>query len=632
MAKVKVRIARRSPITQAICEAARPIDRGPPWQWCEKHVEVDNTSPYPGKWRSANSPFVKELMEVFADNRVSDISVMCSAQSSKTQTLLNCALWAISEDPGPMMWVMAARDEAASFVRTRLLPMVEKCEPAARLLPDDRTSKQTLELNFRTMPLYITGANSPSKLQSKPIRWLILDEVRNYPPGALDMVLKRTRSFWNARRLIISTPDKKDDAVHRAFLAGDQREWHFECPHCKALQSLQLAQLKAQHPETKEVCRWDEVPGAKNGHVWNLDALAPQLRYQCVSCGHLIADTPAERNHIMNAGRWIRMNPTAPSHRVSFHWSALLPKWVKWSSIVEEKINADRALRLGDPEPLKTFVNETLGEVWEDRLKEFDDFGVLRDRVGDYRMGDPLPEGWRPFMAIDVQKDHLRWVARAIGPDGFSTRLIGYGKAANEDDAEAIRISLNVSHRDTCIDTAHDSARTYRICVKYKWRGFRGDDRPFFSGVVIDPVTGEKKTIRKIWALSHADPGIGTKDQGKLKPIQLFLWSNPSVKDMLALAMSGSEQAWTIAADADAEYFRQISAEERVEKTNAKGEVSYEWIQRRRDNHYMDCECMIQTAMYIAKILRRAPGISSEFPDKKAGPTKIKTMLIGPKA
>jgi hypothetical protein len=38
----------------------------------------------PGRWRSDSSPWVKGLMEVFADNRVSDIAVQCSAQSSKT--------------------------------------------------------------------------------------------------------------------------------------------------------------------------------------------------------------------------------------------------------------------------------------------------------------------------------------------------------------------------------------------------------------------------------------------------------------------------------------------------------------------------------------------------------------------
>src|SRR5437867_7826692 len=66
-------------------------------------------------------------MEVVADNRVSDIAIKCSAQSSKTQTFLNLACWCVSEDPGPAMWVMAAKDEAETFVRDRAAPTFKNC-------------------------------------------------------------------------------------------------------------------------------------------------------------------------------------------------------------------------------------------------------------------------------------------------------------------------------------------------------------------------------------------------------------------------------------------------------------------------------------------------------------------------
>jgi len=141
-------------------------------------------------------------MEVAADNRVSDIAIKCSAQSSKTQTFLNLASWCVSEDPGPAMWVMAAKDEAEAFVRDRVAPTFKNCRP----VEGAKIRESKLEFTFATMPFYFVGAGSPSKLQSKPIRLLFLDEVRNYLAGALDTVLKRTRAFWNSRRLIISTP------------------------------------------------------------------------------------------------------------------------------------------------------------------------------------------------------------------------------------------------------------------------------------------------------------------------------------------------------------------------------------------------------------------------------------------
>src|SRR5437867_9327768 len=103
-------------------------------------------------------------MEVVADNRVSDIAIKCSAQSSKTQTFLSLACWCVSEGPGPAMWVMAAKDEAETFVRDRVAPTFNNCRP----VEGAKIRESKLEFTFATMPFYFVGAGSPSKLQSKP--------------------------------------------------------------------------------------------------------------------------------------------------------------------------------------------------------------------------------------------------------------------------------------------------------------------------------------------------------------------------------------------------------------------------------------------------------------------------------
>lgn len=77
---------------------------------------MDETSPLPGRWRSDASPWVRAVMEDFSD------SVVRAAQSAKTQTVMNCACWAISEDPGPAMWVTATKDELRGRGQTMTLP------------------------------------------------------------------------------------------------------------------------------------------------------------------------------------------------------------------------------------------------------------------------------------------------------------------------------------------------------------------------------------------------------------------------------------------------------------------------------------------------------------------------------
>ena len=44
-------------------EAWQPPDRRPAWQWCEDYIEGIPYSPNPGRFRSENSPWIREVME-----------------------------------------------------------------------------------------------------------------------------------------------------------------------------------------------------------------------------------------------------------------------------------------------------------------------------------------------------------------------------------------------------------------------------------------------------------------------------------------------------------------------------------------------------------------------------------------
>ena len=578
-----------NPLHKGFAASVRPSDRRPPWQWCEEHIVVDNTSPMPGRWRSDSSPWVKELMEVFADNRVSDIATQCSAQSSKTQTVMNLVCWAISEDPGPAMWVMAAKDDVKDFVRDRFSPTVNACEPLVKQI----IAEERLEFVFASCPLYFVGAGSPSKLQSKPIRFLFMDEVRNYPPGALETVMKRTRSFWNTRRLIISTPDAENDAVDRAFKAGDQRVFHFPCPACAQLQPLRMEQLK-----------WDTNEETKPGGVWNFDRMAETIRYECAACGNAIRDTPAERKAIARSGRFVRQNPTAPRHRVSFHWNALLPPWVQWRSVAEEYLAARGAARNGDIHPMKTFVNETLGQPWKDQLGEIEDFDFLLARRGEYDFSDAWAEERVRVIAVDRQAaggEHYWYAIRAFGPFGHS-RLISYGRCNSTLELEQLRVEHNVPKANAVIDSGFKASEVYRFCQATGWKPFKGDDAEFFA--VKDRATG--KVVRRLYQKTQVDPAYGTRLQGRVRPLPLFRWSNPGMKDLLFEHLTGLVGDWTVPNTIGRDYMKQITAEHRVEERDSRGRVRYRWHQKHRENHLLDCELMLMTVAVMAGLVAGA--------------------------
>jgi len=553
----------------------------------------------PGRWRSDSSPWVRAVMEDFANNSVRDITVQCAAQSSKTQTVMCCACWAIAEDPGPAMWVMATKDELKDFLKDRLTPTFAACRPV-----NARTSDPTLTgFDFAGMPFYTAWAGSKARLQSKPLRWLFCDEVRNYPPGRLEMVLKRTRAFWNSRRFLISTPGTKGDAMDTAFRAGDQRHWHFECPECQELQPLKFDQLK-----------WDSNETTKPEGKWRFDALADTLRYECSSCHHRIKDTPVNRRWIENHGRFVAMNPNAPRSSVSYTWNALLPHWVEWRLIVEEFISAMGAMRtVGDIEPMMTFVTETLGEPWEkDRWMATSD-AHIHERKGDYDFGDPWPLEEFRFIAADRQAkggEHYFWVCRAFGAGGAS-RLVGYGRCNTVEELEEVRKRLNVDSVKALIDSGYKATEVYRFCQATDWKPMKGDDAEWF--LMTNKNTG--RTIRKLWRLAWVDPNFGTAQSRGRNTLALFQWSNPTVKDHLSLFTHGNVGQWTVPRTTGQDYFDQMTAEVREEREDSRGRVKVVWVQKRRDNHYLDCELMIHTSAIICGLVRVAAGDQTEAVD-----------------
>lgn len=570
-------------VEKAAREAWKPADRRPPWQWAEDNFKVA-VSPFPGKWRSDNSPWVRNFMTDFADNRVRTISIMCAAQSAKTESMIACLCWLISEDPGPCMWVTSNEDEALKFAKERMMPSLKACPAVEGMIPKSRELAKAKEIFFPHMTLEIVGSNAPSKLQSKPRRWLLLDEVRNWPPGALPMVLKRTRTFWNARQCIISTPDMEHDSVHQEFLKGNQQSWHVECPKCKE-----------QHELSMDYIKWDTNEITKPTGRYDFDALGETIRMECPMCGYKTYDTPPERRRLTREGGWVAANEGAPASRKSYTWSAILPTWVRWRELVEEFLAAKKALSWGDPEPLKTFICESLGQPWEDRLRWGKQGDWSSDRQASYKLLDSWPSETRRFLGVDVQKDHLFYVCRAFGKGGTS-RLIDYGKISDFSSLREKITFLGVDDDDVVVDSGYNATNIYNEVTKsgYAWKPMKGDDFQYF---VVDGV-------RQPYKDTLVDPAMGTSLQGQVRPVRLFVFSNPAVKDLLSEYQRGIGPQWEIPENVTQDYVEQMSAEHREEIVDAYGKVTYKWVNKpRKPNHYWDCECMIMVAALVTSTI-----------------------------
>jgi DNA-directed RNA polymerase subunit M/transcription elongation factor TFIIS len=556
-------------------------------------------------------------MEDFKNPNINEITCMCSAQSAKTETIMALVAWVIDQDPGPILWVTTNMQEARKFARARLMPLLEKCGPIIDKMPAGRYDKTTTAIYFPGAPLFIVGADSPAALQSTPFRYIFLDEVRSWKEGALEMVSKRVRSFPHSyKKVVVSTPAKQGDHLHRAFMAGTQNEWHVKCPECGNEHALEWGDEK-----TPGGVKWDRTEVTKVNGEYDYEELLKTIRYECWNCDYSWRDTPRERKQLAKLGRWVPQNDRAPKNVTSYTWNAVLPWWASLKMQVREGLDAFRALSFGAWQPLRDHLTETRGQIWSDEYRYRQNNAILEDRTTDYSPTDheamskalgrwgtiqiPLKVGdfneVKRIMSIDVQGKggrHYYTVIRAHEMGGRS-RLLHNEKIWNADEIRGLQRDWNVNPDDVIFDAAHYSDEIYQLILASggKWKAFRGDKREHFKVVGSDG-----KTYEQMWTKTYADPAIGTHMEGRVGKIPLWLFSKPTTIERLQNLISGVMPGWEMHEDADDDYRTQVNSYYLHEFFDTKGNRCLEW-RFRGDNHYADCERMQIAAQDITGLI-----------------------------
>jgi len=309
---------------------------------------------------------------------------------------------------------------------------------------------------------------------------------------------------------------------------------------------------------------------------------------ECEGCKAHQFDSPTVRRHIVEAGHWQAQNPTPEPGVVSYHWNALLPPWIRWADLVKEWLRANELKKMGNLEPLKIFICETLGEPWEDRINVAD-YAQIAQRKTEFRAGDVWPFAKRIFLTADVQADVIYWTARAWGLGGISQQ-IDYGRVFTFDDLRAVQQRLAIKDNDVGVDSGFRTSEVYQQCQRWGWHPIKGTPQDHF--VHHEP---DGSQVRRLWSVTRADPAMGTTAQGATT-LPLFLFSTDSIADMLALFINGSGPAWGLLADVSDEYQQHLAAEKpEIDQKNGKRV----WRKIGRQNHWLDCERMSLVAAVI---------------------------------
>lgn len=386
-----------SELMRATYQAFRPPKKQSVSEWADANrILVSEASSEPGKWRTDRAPYQREPMDAFTQPGVWKIVIMASAQVGKTELELNMMGRAIDIDPGPMLFVQPTDNFAEDFSKRRVAPMIKACPALQSKVYEAKSRDAGNTIGMKTFPggsVTFTGANSPTELAGRPVRYVFMDEIDRFPrsagtegdPG--ELTERRTETFRHNRKVVkTSTPTTKGKSkIESEYLSGTQEEWHVECPHCHEYHYIRFQDIQFEKVE------YDEH-GEKGYRVLS-------VCWRCPSCKQDVGEHELKRC----PAKWVKNNPDALELGIrSFKLNAFLSPWSDWKDIVQMFLKSK-----DDAELLKVFYNTVLGETFE-----------LRDRSGRPEMLHQRRENYNAevptgalvlTMGVDTQDNRLEY-------------------------------------------------------------------------------------------------------------------------------------------------------------------------------------------------------------------------------
>lgn len=555
-------------------EAAQPAERLTPSQWADGRVALqDGLTP---KYLCQNAPWQIAPLDAIGDPEVKEVVYLAPIGTGKTTFMEAGMEYIIAQDPGPTLLVGQTDDDLKDWAETRMDFAIRNTPDTAKLLPEDRHKKRKMQILFPHMSLFMTGANL-SGLQSKSMRRVFCDEAWQYKPGMLNEARGRLHDRWNRQFFILSQAGTKEDELDKAWEQTDKQEFMFECPECGTVQPWQWCNIGYSDDE-----EMDMLERAKTAHI------------KCGNdgCEWTCPDKTQPRRLLAENARYVATGKGLPGH-TGFHYNVLC-NWRKplWE-IVLLWLEAKKAQRVGNLDPLRQFIQKRLAEPWEENLTDNREAligsGYL---IGEFANGERIENEAHRFITVDVQRDHFWLCIRAWCADGSSRHLL-YQRVESFDQILELQRRYKVQPKMVFLDAQYDTDRVYSACASQDWTALHGSGRESF------PYRKQNGDIihRPFTRFSQAQTTRGG-------PARYAHWASDRIKDILHAHRTGQAADWAIPDDVSQEWLKQIDSEAKREVTNAKTkQVDYRWVKVKRSNHGWDCEAMQIVAALMLKLI-----------------------------
>lgn len=556
----------------------KPPERITVSQYADSYRILGSENAEPGKWNTSRTPYLKDIMDTYNDPDIESVGFVKPTQVGGTECLNNMLAYAAAQDAASNLAVLPTIDLADYASSKRIQPMI-RLNSKLKEIWDEQGSKLA-ELNFKNgASVYLSGANSPSSLASKPIKNCFYDEVDKFPlfsgkeADPISLAKQRQITFKADKfSFAASTTTTKLGTIWKIWEAADRRfEYYVPCPHCGHLQTLKF----------------------KNGIKWDANAKTADERkatayYECEHCRQKITDQ--HKQSMLRAGIWKDIKTgeeykkiKTRKRKIAFRINAIYSPWLTFGDVAYEF-----TVSKNFPEQLMNFVNSWLAEPWEQTEVKMNSKVVL-DRQTNLEENIVPDKAQILTAGIDVQKDCFYYTIRAWG--AYMTSWgITHGQAFSWSELEAIMnrayqkengefVQVNLA----AIDSGDQTDEIYDLCVMAQdW---------------LIPVKGSSRQMLSRFKVSLIDR-VNSKAHG----MRLYIADGGQYKDMIAARLNrpNGRGSFMVFNGCDEDYAEQLCSEEKVPAKN--GGFIWQPKTSHIDNHYLDCEVYASVAADLLNV------------------------------
>lgn len=568
-------------------------------QWAESEFQLSpEYSSRTGPFRAYG--FQPEILDAFTDPWIETVAVMCSTQMIKSLFLQTALGYLIDRDPGPALMVFPADTDAETFSKERLAPMFRDTPCLHGKVAEVKSRSTSNTISHKRFPggfVALVGAQTPSALARRPIRYLFCDEIDKYPASAgtegdpIALAMKRTATFRHRRKILLTCSPTVvgRSRIAKAYQQSDRRKPEVPCHACGEYQPIKWSQIK-----------WD--------NTLPVDDRPATAHYECARCGAHWDDV--QRWKAVEQTRWKAERPC--SGMAGFWISELYSPWKTLGEIVK-----DFLAKKDDREQYKVFVTTSLAELWEEP-GETPDHEKLYARRETYEIGTVPKRGLFLTAGVDVQDDRLEvevvawgrgresWSVdyqvirvmdannaplRTSGPEAWEALSIFLGKEYPHENGPLMPIMV------MAIDTGCRARPVYEFARQRPQPAYGPAGIRVYSARSIIPVKGTADDKRLITAVSKED---AARKRGGIRIVSVGTASaKQELYDCLRLPRAGENAAvagYCHFPFYDMPYFEGLCAERRVIQAN--GKIIWERMGGAR-NEVMDCRVYSRAAAAV---------------------------------